>query len=537
MIRLPNVPGLSNTAVNAPGANPNVARQPGQAMGRLAGAIGAVSQNLVETGIRAQQLENARKESEMRMQLNKDYSNFQIELQKDPDPESRIKKVNDFFANRQAQMDTTDMPPALRDSFRNHFDQFATNGIIQTTEGAAKLAGQRARLALDNELDAAITAGDEASFNDALSRYQATGDALPEEIQKIRTQGMQKIQMNQTLDMIEADPLGWTESNPRDKRPKNIDPITWDRLHDRATAEQRALTIETGKDVQDAIITGDITSDDEIEQASQGLRPKDVQELKEFRMRWNDDLRKKQRLEPEYQDKVVGEFSRTLSQWAPAGEGMDAVGLKLRALIQELPPGSPIREELERQWDEVEQNRTPKATDVKGYASDMVDYAVKSGFFGKVEPAAKIETRKKAPALLGNDILLQTLGFSEKQAKKITKQDTPAEQQALFQELWKERDAGAVRATPEVIQLADAIRLNNAFVQGDLEAEDDRVAQQQAEMDLKVGRIKRHMIDWAKRNPEKAKDEDAMKAELFRVSGSIVRTPSALPSTSKPTRK
>lgn len=178
MIRLPEIPGLSGTQINAPAMRPAAAAAPAEALGHVAQAIADVSDQFHATALHVQKLENARAVSEARRTLATDYAAHQLALQEDPDPASRLTKTAAFLSGYKGKMDSPDLPPAVRDELVDHFDAFATEATIRQAQDSATLATKRAYLAMNNEVD---SAPDGASAHEAIRRAQEAGVILPEE--------------------------------------------------------------------------------------------------------------------------------------------------------------------------------------------------------------------------------------------------------------------------------------------------------------------------------------------------------------------
>lgn len=180
MIQIPEIPQIQGQPVNMPTANANAANAPVAALGELARSIGSAGDAFQQRADQIQQIENARLESEHRQTLAAKYADFQIELDKDPDPKNRVPRTRSFFQTEGSAI-PQNLPPMVRDRLRNHFDTFATQAVISQAEESAKLALKRASLALDNEIRAATSYNDRPALDLALSNAEEAGLVLPEE--------------------------------------------------------------------------------------------------------------------------------------------------------------------------------------------------------------------------------------------------------------------------------------------------------------------------------------------------------------------
>ena len=207
MIRLPQIPGLQPTAINAPEASSQAAMAPAHALGNVAEAIAGVSDHFQQAAQRVNQMENGRLLSEKRQQLYTEYTNFQLELNRDPDPASRIKKTQDFFTNFKGNIDDPQLPQDVQYQFRNHFDEFATKAMIRQGEDSANLAAKRGMLTLDNEINSGIKTKSPQTVENAVSTALQSGFILPEQADKIREQANKQFKVNAITEHIDRDPL------------------------------------------------------------------------------------------------------------------------------------------------------------------------------------------------------------------------------------------------------------------------------------------------------------------------------------------
>ena len=224
MTRLPTIPGLQPVQLDSPGMRVGAAAAPAAALGGLAESIAGVSAHFYDTALHVQKLENARVASEKRNQLSSDYAQHQLDLESDPDPQSRMQKTAAFLSSYKGQMSDASLPPAVQDDLQQHFDQFATQATIHQAADSAKLAQRRATLAMDNELQGAMDSGDGAGAHAVVKRFVASGAMLPEQgealARKIDFQG----DVNGMRRQIAADPIAmeqqldsadWVAKNPR----------------------------------------------------------------------------------------------------------------------------------------------------------------------------------------------------------------------------------------------------------------------------------------------------------------------------------
>ena len=185
-VRVTEIPNLQGQAINAPGMSANAAGAPGQALGSLARSIAGVSDAFAEKAHQIQDSENVRIISETRNRISEEYALFQVENQKDPDPENRINNTLKFLQSQKGSIDGADYSPYVKDSLTQHFDTFANRARISSIEDAANLTVRRASLALDNELTNAKNNLDLPAFEAGLENARNAGVVLPEQEDALR---------------------------------------------------------------------------------------------------------------------------------------------------------------------------------------------------------------------------------------------------------------------------------------------------------------------------------------------------------------
>lgn len=204
MIRLPS---LQPTQINNPQMDARAAAAPAVALGHVASAIAGVDEYFHQTAVNAQKQENARKVSEMMMGLDGEYANLQLELQKDTDPASQITRTRDFFAQAKGKFDSEELPPAVREQLRGHYDKFAHEAMIQQGANSARLQQKRTELQLSNQVSSAIQSGNGGAAQQAIEMGVAAGVMLPEEAEAKMKEVNYHLDFRKQQAAIAADPL------------------------------------------------------------------------------------------------------------------------------------------------------------------------------------------------------------------------------------------------------------------------------------------------------------------------------------------
>lgn len=539
-IRLPNIPGVQPAAINAPQMDARAAAAPALALGNLAQSIAQGGEAFHTTAINIQRVENARAVSKARQDLADAYSRRQIELQADPDPASRIRKTEQFFAGYRGTIDSPDLPPAVRDELFSHFDHFATTETINSRVDAHRLAMKRASATFQNEFETAATRSQAEAAARAAS---SAGILLPEEeARALREWDRRMLERQMQMDMME-DPLGWKESHPLDKPPAGIEPIQWNQWHRQADAILRQQSDEISDAVLDNIVDGKITAPQEIDAVTQGIRPLERQKLKDALERWNTAGAVQRRNDPANISAAVGQFYSRLPDWQPDAEGSDPGGVDLRMLIEELPEGHPMRDKM-RESMTARKNRMEMQVKTRAdQAMKSLQQAAERGDFGPLKPPAarKVELRKAlADGWLKDVNKLQAQGFSREQALEIREaaMTGPSTGQTKFNELWKERPQQSANAQPFDIAVADAVRGENAFLQWDADIPQEELAAHESAVRA-YGEAMKEMEQWTRLNPDapdpaisaKLRELGSKSARLAPQTGPVKPPPSRQPAT------
>jgi len=209
-VQVAQIPNFQSQAINAPAMS---GRDPGaQALGSLAQSIAGVSEAFAGQAQRIQKVENARIISENRNRLSEEYANFQIENQKETDPEKRMAATMTFLKKQQQTLDQPGYSPYVRDALTGHFDNFANSARIRSVEDAANLTVKRAGLSLSNEIEEAKRTGDRSLFEAAKATGREAGILLPEQEQALDMDFDRNIQFQSARMQAEDSPLDAIEA-------------------------------------------------------------------------------------------------------------------------------------------------------------------------------------------------------------------------------------------------------------------------------------------------------------------------------------
>jgi len=524
MIRLPNIPNLQGSAINAPGVSARAVAAPSIALGNLAQGIASVSDQFHDVAISAQKKENARMESEKLTEFAMGEAALENELRNESDPDAIIQKTRAFYENTKGMMDSTDLPPAVRDSLLQRHREASTRGVIQAGVGAAKLQDRRTLMTFQNEIQMHIQRGDQSSADAAIERIGSTGLLLPEEVEKLRRETATNIRLHTAQVEMEKDAAGWMQANPKDKVPDGIDPLQWNRLHDQGQEKLRSQTYEDVQTATDAIVSGGITTPDQLQAMTGHLRPSVQAKLRSMLEERAADGYRAKVASPEYQQSVVGKVSSMLSDYTPADDDFDEKFVEMDSMVRSLPPGA-IRDELTRRIDGVRSGKLGEIKDHKDAAMAALDDAFKAGRFGSIPDATqKIMPTQRAinDGFLRNPSKLQMLGFDEDQAETIIggKKDSDRDRAERFRQAWTQRK-GQETATGIVKETAESILNGATNIEADNEETQDAVISAREKAQRSYGAAKAKFADWIKANPDASRQE--IDDKIFEYAGEETR--------------
>lgn len=533
MIKIPDIPGLRGgevTAINAPDARQdNMRLGPALAVsaalgGPVAEAIGGVGEHFQNVADQAQKLENARAESEARMQMDAGYSQLQIDLEKDPDPVSRIEKTRQFFEQSKGIAENANLSPQVRDNLRQFHTEFEHKGMTQAAASSAALSMKRAGLQLNNETDAAVLAGDESRAMGLVDQAVAAGVLLPEQgdAAKVRIQQTLKERAEQK-DIIE-DPSHWLENNPPDKVPPGTDPARYQQMQDFAKGQMRKKTYEASANIMDGIVSGKITTEKQIEDLTQDLRPTAVEELKNgLRMRLADGYKEKV-ASPDYQAQVYGQLSAAIADFNPEAEDADARIAMIDRMMRDMKPGFQ-KDSLTKKFRNLESPEPAK--NYGEFVLQQVDELNKVGRFGKtVEPENVLLKDAVKDGFMQDIGKLQRGGFTKDHAKKIAAlaATDPAAAQRLLTDSWNKKElrpGGVLNASQIENDTFYALRNGKATIPWSSEESKNAADSTNLSTAKNYGIAKMQMEDYLRLNPEAKPSE--IDAAFKKITGESIK--------------
>lgn len=508
MIRALEIPGLAATQVNQPEASPSVAAAPAAALGSVASAISGVGRTFEGIADRIQSAENARVESEARQTWLQGWGQLQADLTRDPDPASHINRTRDFLQQQRGMLDGPDLAPIVRDRLRLQYDDFATRALNQTTANASQLAVTRARLAMENEIDASLRAGNMAGVERAVETNVANGVLLPEQGQKIRTDAEATIRRNTYLEQAAADPAGFLDQYGTNA-PEGVNPVEHQQILGTARASLARVTAETSDQILDGIVTGNITAPEQIDDLTPNLRPAARERLKlELAERANAET-KALRATPGYQASVVGKVSEMLEDYTVDMEGFDESFVEMSTLVRSLPPGA-VKDELTRRLTQVRDGQVRVLETHADYQRQALEDLTKAGAFGSATVRRPVTDFIRS-GLLKDVAKLEKTGIPVETARKIAAETDPRQQVAKLKEALAE--AGKEGGYLDTNEPFDS-KVFSALVRGEgfVETEDLAIKEKSRRA---AGLAKTKLEEWIRLNPSATEEQG--RAALKRI--------------------
>ena len=161
--------------------SPGAAVAPWSALEGVGQQLQSMGDRGVEHLVKLQRLDNGRIVSEKRQLLALDAAKFQADLQTDPDPQSRIKRTQQFLYEYKDRLVDESMAPEVRDELLQHYSGFQSEMQIRQLGDSVRLTENRAKLAFGNELKTSINNGDRDAFETAKATARNAGVILPED--------------------------------------------------------------------------------------------------------------------------------------------------------------------------------------------------------------------------------------------------------------------------------------------------------------------------------------------------------------------
>jgi hypothetical protein len=266
-IPIVQIPSLDPQSIGYATPSAQALAGPTAALGEVARGIAEVGGELGQHAAQVQQMENAFQESEARQKIAGEFANLDLELQRNTDPATYAKKLDETLQRTGAIVQNESFAPSVRMNLAKDHSDIAAQQRIKTAQLAASMTAKRAALALKNEMDAARTYGDRPAFESALNRGGDAGLVLPEQKQSALLEFDQYESYNAMAKAIDADPQTLLEQlNSEDFQNNHplITPENRERLQSYAVKKNNLHKAETWDQIAIAGMEGTILSREDI---------------------------------------------------------------------------------------------------------------------------------------------------------------------------------------------------------------------------------------------------------------------------------
>lgn len=510
-----------------PLANPSSTMAQGKAYAEMGNTIAAIGERGMQIAGQLRAVKESGEIASLWEEMEKDASDFQISLMTRDDMDKWPAEWKQRSERWKGEAKKRGLSPVALQKFDERFlDWNARRSISFETQAATKTI-EVAKGRIQNALAYHMDSMNEEGFMQTLD--SAGGIFAPHEVERAKLEFQKNREHNDMLADIEDDPVGWMETHK--EPPPGYNMTKWNQVQAHARGQARQQTYDVAGSVQDGIVSGKITTPEQVREAAGHLRPTEQVELENFLAKWNEAEAANLRNDPEFQAGIVGEFERQLADYKPAaGDDEDMPWVRLRGMA-EMVKDPALREDMDRRLKFVQDNQKVEAQSHLDLMLDQVTAYAKTGKFGKVPDSTTHNVNELVRGrLLRNKEKLKAVGFKDDQIEKIMDADDDNARKALVQDFWTSKGKAKSDVDQFTFQAFEAIWKGR----NDFEFGQDEAAAKQAEIDIKTGKIRTHMKNWTRLNPEAARDPVKIQAELQKSTGLEIRRP-ATRITPKPT--
>ena len=384
MIRALEIPGLQGTPVNAPQVSTEAATAPARALGDVAAGIASIGQPFAEIAERTQRAENGRLELETRSGWNRQLADLNLKLQKEADPAEWTKQTDALLSQLKGSIDTS-LPPVVRDRLTLQYGEFADRAMIGAAAESAKLAQNRARLALENDAQLAADTGDRDLYAKARQTAVDAGILLPEEAVKMDREWSGQALYKQLARRIEEQPgtmekwLEDTSSPEAQAAIQTIGPENLDRLrrHAHQAANQERAQLWDGL-LNSALNDGPdrvILSKDELRRLAEEGSISPAQRASYLSAYHGE-------TPPPFDPHLYNEAFGQIAQYDPANDPTGATLAQLRGSLATLPLPRESVVELRDRLNDRAKPQNPATHKLAGDFAKLTEESFNAGRFG-----------------------------------------------------------------------------------------------------------------------------------------------------------
>ena len=331
-IRIPDTPALATSRSAPPTMD---GRSPiADSIGNLAKSIGGIADTFAAKAEQIDKVDQADKKLRVQNQFAEQLQKFQQELQKDPDPNSRISKTNAFLDSKKDLLKTEGLSESSRPYIGLWLGDVSSKVKIDAGRDAAILANKRAGLEWKTKADSAQEYGDRPSFDEANKIALDAGILLPEQVDKLNQDFDRTVKYRDLQRQIDQDPHGLLESLDMPDAPQafGLDTEAIDALRRQASHKKN----QHDSDFWDGVLNQTLTN------GSPTISKEDLQKLAE-----EGSISPSQRAsylnayygptEPTYDEGLFSKVHGVIASYDPAKDPTQASLAKLRGDLATVP--------------------------------------------------------------------------------------------------------------------------------------------------------------------------------------------------------
>jgi hypothetical protein len=533
MIRIPLTQNVQSAGQIAPTRSANEGNQSASAFDQLASTVSNVGQNIFDTSVKLQRIENERRVNELKAGLRKAQAEFQLSTINDHSPEtwaSRHKQMLDGYLSG-AGADA--LPPEAKEQFQDWSTNFRSDQELQVKRDATIQTIKRSEQALQNNLNAYVE-----NKNFAAAREEIQGSSLmsPEEktaslfrIDKQEKAVMEKERIEGLQAEIMADPFQ-VEKEIKEGKYDDLGELTKQRAMKELRTAKNQITGDAIDQAREGMASGSITKPEQIDELFPSLSATAREGMKNEVLKRANAMDEAMRKSPQYQQQLVGEVSNLADGLDAADpETFDQQYAQASFMADQLED-SPSKRFLEAQLTEAKASikKDPSDPTAKLHAQLKQELEILYPDL-KAEPVAQEMSIQKAVSdkILEDPAKLSLL-FGEDPPKFEGRDSKAAESFRMkFGELSPDaQEAGLARLSPIDRVVFEGIRDRKGFSHivshTSKEAEQEAYARRRKAYEAK-GRILMELNDWLA-TPEGAKATLTEKTDkLFDLSKGEVR--------------
>lgn len=520
----PNIPGRFQPATPSLAA----ATAPGRALQQVGNDLSQAGGNIGDIGLRFQAANDQGVKSRAALAMQQAFADHQQFRLKNPDETKWPADISERVGKAKELIFQERMSPFMQTELESTFQSWSQDANNGAKIDATKQGVARARQSIMNEVRARQDAKDFAGAGTVLDNAVASGALLPEEgdADKIYNARLQKdAEIKQAFDAEKAkiaeDPKGWREKNATADAPEGRDPVEWQQLKGYARSLYGQEQDEVVSAVRDGIASGEITRLEQIADLAEPAGPRVVAALQSELIGQADQKTRQMRTMPAYQTRIMGKIADMLATLDP--EDREA-RYEAEALIRQLEPGATktqLNSQLTRKI-----NGEPEDMSAINLHLKLATQAFKSGFFKRSAAPEPMKTETAIDRGFLKDSKKLAVWFSPEQIAKINEpidEDKPATNASrtdAMRRLWVFRaNQDAIAPDPFDQATAEAIANRKPAVEYQSPEDAAKHASAKWEQSAQLGRLTKHLSEWAAAQPEKAKDFEAVREEMLRFIG------------------